>query len=251
MIEAHELHKDFLLPRNRVNHAVRGVSLKVEPGEVYGLLGPNGAGKTTLLRLLGAIITPTSGQSTIDGINAQKYPEKARRRLGFLSGNTKLYRRLTPREIFHYFGSLYGMERDRIEYRIRELTALLDMDAFLEQRCGALSTGQLQRVSIARVLLHEPETLILDEPTLGLDIMSSAAILDFIARARDHGHAIIFSTHYMTEAELLCDRIGLIYRGKLLAEGPREVLCSQTGTDNLKDAFLKLAQDRGKDISCN
>ncbi len=245
MIEAHHLRKVFRLPRGRHVEAVRDVSLHVEPGEIYGLLGPNGAGKTTFLRMLGTIITPTSGYCTIDGIRTDVEPGKARGRIGFLSGNTKLYGRLTPTEILQYFGRLYGMSPSLIAERTDELAELLDMNTFMSRRCNALSTGQLQKVSIARVLVHDPPVLILDEPTLGLDIMTSRTILDFIASAKDRGRSIIFSTHYMTEAELLCDRIGLIHQGELLAEGSMSALYEETGATNLKDAFLHMVDERG------
>jgi len=188
--------------------------------------------------MLGTIITPTSGHCEIAGIRTDIDPGEARRQIGFLSGNTKLYGRLTPKEVLEYFGRLYGMPLRTIADRTEELADMLDMRRFITRRCDALSTGQLQKVSIARVLLHDPPVLILDEPTLGLDIMTSRAILDFIVAAKQRHRSIIFSTHYMTEAELLCDRIGLIYEGTILAEGSQEALYEQTDTANLKDAFL-------------
>ncbi|MCP4639998.1 MAG: ATP-binding cassette domain-containing protein [bacterium] len=225
---------------------MRDATFSVGSGEVFGLLGPNGAGKTTLLRMLGTIITPTSGYCEVAGLRADDDAQGVRRRLGFLSGNTRLYGRLTPCELLRYFGRLYGMPDDTIERRINELLGLLQMESFAKRRCDTLSTGQLQRVSISRVLLHEPEVLILDEPTLGLDIMSSRTILDFIAAARDHGRSIIFSTHYMTEAELLCDRVGLMHQGRILAMGEKDALYAKTRTTNLKDAFLALVEDDGE-----
>ena len=219
MIEAEHLTKVFHLPGGKRIDAVCDVSFSVAPGEIYGLLGPNGAGKTTLLRMLGTIISPTSGACRVDGVSSVDNPEEARRRIGFLSGNTRLYGKLTPIEIMRFFGRLYGMKKQAIEKRIHEIEHALDMGEFMMRRCETLSTGQLQRVSIARVLFHDPAVLILDEPTLGLDIMTSRAILDFIAEAKCRGRSVIFSTHYMTEAEILCDRIGLIYRGRLFAEG--------------------------------
>ena len=241
MIRADHLEKVFQLPRGRKVEAVRGISIAVEPGEIYGLLGPNGAGKTTLLRMLGTIITPTSGHCWVNGERTDENPEKARRSIGFLSGNTRLYARLTGAEVLRYFGRLYGMTDEEVRRRTEELTRVLHMEEIIHRRCESLSTGQLQKVSIARVLLHDPPVLILDEPTLGLDIMTSKAILDFIAQSRERGRSVIFSTHYMTEAELLCDRVGLIHRGRLLAEGTLETLYDKTGTSNLKDAFLALA----------
>ncbi len=243
LIQAHALRKVFRAPRGRTVEAVRHATLEVGAGEIFGLLGPNGAGKTTLLRMLGTIITPTAGEVILDGRPASNSAEDARRKIGFLSGNTKLYGRLTAREVLRYFGRLYGMADDTIARRTGELSALLDMSGFLDQRCETLSTGQTQKVSISRVILHDPPVLILDEPTLGLDIMTSRAIIEFIRDARERGHAIIFSTHYMTEAEMLCDRVGLIHRGELLAIGPAAELYARTGTANLQDAFLALVTE--------
>jgi sodium transport system ATP-binding protein len=234
------LAKHFNLSRGRRVEAVKGVSFEVREGEIYGLLGPNGAGKTTLLRMLATIITPTAGRALVQGIDTREDPAGVRGRIGFLSGNTRLYGRLTPVEVLHYFGRLYGMADAAIEQRVDQLVSLLGMAEYAHRRCDSLSTGQTQRVSIARVLVHDPPVLILDEPTLGLDIMTSSAILDFIAGARDRGQSVIFSTHYMTEAELLCDRIGLIHEGRLLDEGRQEELYARSGATNLKDAFLSM-----------
>ena len=245
LIEANNLRKEFRASKGRIIEAVRGASLSVARGEIFGLLGPNGAGKTTLLRMLGTIITPTSGEVRIDGTPVSAGPEEARRHIGFLSGNTKLYGRLTGRELLRYFGRLSGMNDSAIESRVGELAAMLDMDGFIDQRCETMSTGQTQKVSIARVILHDPAVLILDEPTLGLDIMTSRAIIEFIRGARERGHAIIFSTHYMTEAEALCDRIGLIHKGAILAVDTTQELYRRTSTSNLQDAFLALVAAAG------
>jgi len=241
MLTADHITKSYAAPRGESIHALVDASFTVAAGEVLGLLGPNGAGKTTLLRILATIIQPTAGAVRIDGIDALANPIAARRLVGFLSGNTRLYGRLTGAETLRYFGRLYGMTEARIQQRVEELKALLDMDAFIGRRCDSLSTGQLQRVNIARVMLHDPPVLILDEPTLGLDIMTSRAILAFIGDARDHGRAVIFSTHYMTEAELLCDRIALIHEGRIRALDNKEGLYAATGAGNLQDAFLAVA----------
>lgn len=241
MIVAEHLSKTFYAGRGEAIEAVRDVSFSVSGGEILGLLGPNGAGKTTLLRMLATILTPTSGRSTVCGVCAQEAPQQARKHIGFLSGNTRLYGRLTGREVLRYFGRLYGMDDGAIEERTTHLVGLLEMGPFIDRRCETLSTGQTQRVSISRVLIHDPPVLILDEPTLGLDIMSSQTILSFIRSARERGHTILFSTHYMTEAELLCDRIGLIHGGAILALDTPDALYKQTGTANLQDAFLSLA----------
>lgn len=246
MIQVENLWKIFHPSHDKTVEAVRGVSFNVEKGEILGLIGPNGAGKTTLLRMMGGIITPSAGTCRIAGFSTQESPHDVRRHIGFLSGNTKLYGRLTVRELLRYFGRLYGMPEERIEQRIVELVDSFDMGSFAGRRCDSLSTGQTQRASIARVLLHDPPVLILDEPTLGLDIMSSRTILHFIHEAKLRGHCVVFSTHYMTEAEVLCDRIALIHAGKILAVGPKAELFRTTGAENLVDAFLALVQAEEK-----
>jgi len=241
VIDVVGLEKTFTPPRGKPVQAVRGVSFEVAAGEVFGLLGPNGAGKTTLLRMLGTIITPSKGHCVVDGVRTDEAPQAVRQRIGFMSGNTKLYRRLSGREMLAYFGRLYGMTEQAIAQRTDELIEAFDLSGFIDRRCESYSTGQAQRVSIARVTLHEPPVLILDEPTLGLDIMSSRTILDFILDSKQTGQCVVFSTHYMTEAELLCDRIGFIYDGRLMAQGTQQALYEQTGQGNLKDAFLSMA----------
>lgn len=241
MIEAVGLSKIFTTFRGKTVTAVSDASFSVQPGEVFGLLGPNGAGKTTLLRMLAHIITPTSGYCTIQGARSDEASDQIRRHIGFHSGNTKLYGRLTARETLRYFGQLSGMNLKDIGTRTDDLAKALGFEDLLDRRCDTLSTGQLQKVSIARVVLHNPQVLILDEPILGLDIMTSQAVLNFIEDARTRGRCVILSTHYLTEAEILCDRIGFIHAGKIMAEGAKESLYAQTGTLNLKDAFMALA----------
>lgn len=248
MIRTEELRKVYYPIRGEPVTAVRGATFSVEPGEIFGLLGPNGAGKTSLLRILGTIIAPTSGRFWIAGVSPSAAPEQIRRNIGFLSGNTKLYGRLTGREVLQYFGRLYGMTDAAIVKRTDTLCEVLDMGAFIARRCDTLSTGQLQKVSVARVLLHDPQVLILDEPTLGLDIMTCQSILHFIRQAKNDGRSIIFSTHYMTEAELLCDRLAFIHRGDLLAVGTQEEIFGMTETTNLTDAFLAMVRGAGSPL---
>ena len=240
------LGKTFRQSRGKMVEAVRHATFSVYGGEVFGLLGPNGAGKTTLLRMLGTIITPTSGYCWIDGTRTDEAKDDIRANIGFLSGNTKLYGRLTAVEVLRYFGRLAGMGDEDIAARTAELSDMLGMGGFLHQRCETLSTGQTQKVSIARVILHNPKVLILDEPTLGLDIVTSRAILEFIQDAKKRGHCVIFSTHYMSEVELLCDRVAFMYRGEIMALGTKEALYTQTGTANIHDAFLALLDEREK-----
>ena len=245
MVEVVSLTKTFAPSGKNPIEAVKGALFEVHGGEIFGLLGPNGAGKTTLLRMLGTILTPTSGHCVVCGIRSDVDPQGVRRKIGFISGNTRLYKRLTGREVLRYFGRLYGMAEDAIARQTTRFAQLLDMEAFLDRRCDSLSTGQTQKVNIARVMLHDPAVLILDEPTLGLDILTSKTIIDFILDAKTRGRCIVLSTHYMTEAELLCDRIGLIHQGQLLAIDTKEGLCAQTGTHNLKDAFFHIIERAG------
>jgi len=218
--------------------AVDGVSLRVSAGEVVGLLGPNGAGKTTTLRMLAGILTPDAGSVRVGGLDIHERPLDAKRRLGFLSGDTQLYQRLTTREVLRYFGRLYGMADARIEARTEQLVEELDMGEFANRPCGTLSSGQKQRANIARAFLHDPDLLILDEPTVALDVISGQFIVESIRRERDAGRAVLFSTHIMSEAEYLCDRILLLHRGRVIDEGVLDDLLARSGSRNLTDAFL-------------
>ncbi|HEY4187205.1 MAG TPA: heme ABC exporter ATP-binding protein CcmA [Polyangia bacterium] len=224
--------------------AVAGLSFSVAAGEIYGLLGPNGAGKTTTLRILAGLLRPTEGTARIDGVDCGQDPREAQRRLGFLTGTTGLYGRLTGREMLAYFGALEGMTRARVAERTAELSGILDLHDLLDRRCEALSSGQKQRISVARAALHDPPVLILDEPTVGLDVLASRFLREYIGAERARGKAVIFSTHYLAEAELLCDRIGLLYEGRLLAEGrPPELRALAGNASSLEEAFLRLVTD--------
>jgi sodium transport system ATP-binding protein len=219
---------------------VRGLDLDCHAGEIYGLLGPNGAGKTTTLRMLATILSPTSGTAVIDGVNVSEDPLEVRRRIGFLSASTGLYPRLTARETLEYFGRLHGMPADQLAARIDELLELFDIRSFEDGRCQGLSSGQRQRVSIARAVLHDPPVLILDEPTTGLDILASSDMIDFIESRREAGTCVLFSTHILSEAERLCNRIGVIHQGRMLAVGTLDELRERTGREWLEDVFKAL-----------
>jgi sodium transport system ATP-binding protein len=219
-------------------HAVRDVGFEVRRGEVVGLLGPNGAGKTTTLRMLAGILTPDRGRVLVDGVDMLGDPLEAKRHLGFLSGDTQLYNRLTPREVLAYFGRLFGMAEADLARRIDELVARLDMSSFAGRPCGTLSSGQKQRANVARAFLHQPRVLVLDEPTTALDVISGQFIVESIREERAAGRAVLFSTHIMSEAEYLCDRILLIHEGRLVDAGSLEELLAHTGQRNLTDAFL-------------
>jgi len=218
--------------------AVESVSLTVSAGEVVGLLGPNGAGKTTTLRMLAGILTPDAGTVSVGGLDIHDRPLDAKRRLGFLSGDTQLYQRLSTREVLRYFGRLYGMADALIEARTSQLVEELEMHEFAGRPCGTLSSGQKQRANIARAFLHDPDLLILDEPTVALDVISGQFIVESIRRQCDAGRAVLFSTHIMSEAEYLCDRILLLHRGRIIDEGVLDDLLARSGCRNLTDAFL-------------
>ena len=223
--------------------AVEDISFKAKKGQIYGILGPNGAGKTTLLRMLAGILTPTSGTLEVMGHNYEKDREKAKRRIGYLSGNTKLYGRLSPRELFTIFGELYEMSQEEINAAINEISTVLNMESFLDNRIENLSTGQTQRTSIGRCLIHSPEVYILDEPTLGLDVLSSQDIISFMKEEKKKGKTVLYSTHYMEEAETICDEILMIHKGKIIAKGTPKELKEQTGIDNLRDLFIHFANE--------
>jgi sodium transport system ATP-binding protein len=221
--------------------AVAELSFQVVPGEIYGLLGPNGAGKTTTLRILAGILLPTHGRVRVVGLDVAQEPLAVRQRLGFLTNTTGLYPRLTGRELLGYFARLHGLDPDAAAARIATLAGALQLAPFFDRRCEALSTGERQRLSIARAVLHDPAVLVLDEPTAGLDVLASRFLRDFVRAERDRGKAVVFSTHYLAEAELLCDRIGLLHRGRLLAEGTPPALRAAAGdAPSLEEAFLRL-----------
>jgi sodium transport system ATP-binding protein len=240
MIEAESLGKEFRDKKRGVIRAVQNLTFCCTPGQVYGLLGANGAGKTTALRLIATILTPTSGTARVAGFDIRKEPEKARQNLGFLSTATALYGRLTALEVVEYFGCLHGLDRPSAHRRTITLFERLDINAFRDRRCEALSTGIKQRVSIARTLVHDPPVMIFDEPTSGLDVISARTIVNFIRECRESGKTVVFSTHVMSEAEKLCDRIGIIHDGRLLAEGSLQELRTCYGRADLEEIFMRV-----------
>ncbi len=240
MVEAKGLRKVFKGRRGDHTVAVDDLTLTCRAGEVFGLLGPNGAGKTTSLRMLSTVYRPTEGVATIDGHDVTSDPESVRKSIGFLSGNTGLYPRLTAREVLTYFGRLYGMDDGAIEARIAHLAQLLDMD-FLEKRCDKMSTGMKQKVNIARTVIHDPAVLVLDEPTAGLDVLAARTIVDFVKDCRTRGKCVIFSTHIMHEVERLCDRLAVIHKGRMQFDGTLEQMRATHGHD-LEDAFISVLE---------
>ena len=239
LIKVENLTKVFSDRKRGSVQAVDGISFEAKSGEIFGLLGPNGAGKTTTLRILATILKPTSGKVTIAGHDVVDHSDRVRNSLGFLSNDTGLYDRLSAREMIAYFGRLYGLEDLFINRRIEELCEILDMSDFMDRRCGKLSSGQKQKVSISRTIIHDPPVMILDEPTTGLDVLASKSIVDSIRTARKIGKCVILSTHIMGEAERLCDRIGIIHDGKMAAIGSRDELFDRYNADNLETVFLK------------
>jgi len=240
MIEARSLSKRFQDKKRGEIRAVDHVSFICQPGKIYGLLGANGAGKTTTLRMLATILEPTDGTALICGHDVVEEPEKVRANVGFLSTATALYPRLTARELVEYFGRLNGLDEATLKARVDGIFNRLDMNGFADRRCDKLSTGMKQKTSIARTLVHDPPVMIFDEPTNGLDIMTSRTITAFIRECRDNGKTVIFSTHIMSEVEKLCDVIGIIQSGKLLAEGTLPQLQEKYGEQDLEEIFVKV-----------
>jgi len=239
MIEARHLTKTFKDKKRGVIRAVDDVSFTCQPGRIYGLLGANGAGKTTTLRLLATLLQPTSGTAMVAGHDITTDAQQVRAHVGFLAASTALYGRLTAREMITYFGRLNGMEPAAIRARLKVLAAELDMHEFLDRRCEKFSTGMKQKTSIARTLIHDPAVMIFDEPTLGLDVMTARTIVRFVRDCRDRGKTVIYSTHVMSEVEKLCDLVGIIHGGRLVAEGTLPELQARFGERDLEEIFVK------------
>lgn len=244
MIEIKKVSKEFEKKdeneKKNIFYADKDISFDVADGEIIGLLGPNGAGKTTLLRIIAGIMKPTTGEVSFDKKKLENNEIEIKKNIAFLSGNTKLYKDISCVELLKMCGKYYGMDKKKIETRIEEVLKRFDMDDFKNQRIGSLSTGQTQRVGVARCVLHNPKYYILDEATSGLDIISSQVILDFIKEEKTKGKCIIYSTHYMEEAENICDRVVLLNKGKIIAIGTPEEIEEKTNTTNIRDAFFKL-----------
>ncbi|MCA9114654.1 MAG: ABC transporter ATP-binding protein [Planctomycetaceae bacterium] len=222
--------------------AVEGVSFTVGQGEVFGLLGPNGAGKTTTLRMILGLLQPTSGDARVQGYPVSRQPEEVRRRLGLVSASAGVYPWLTPREVLTFFAELYDVPAPSIAERSGELSELLQIGRFLDQRCATLSTGQKQRVNLALALMHDPPVVLMDEPTRGLDVVGSELIFNYIRLLRERNKAVIVSTHRLDEAARLCDRFGLLHRGQLRHCGTLETLQRETGRETLTEIFLDLLE---------
>lgn len=242
MIAVDQLTKTFPLPGGRELTAVDRVSFSVSAGEVYGLLGPNGAGKTTTIRMLLGLLAPTAGEATVAGFSSRTAPDEVKRRVGLVASHTGVYQYLTAREMLQYFADVYAVPREAAERELQRLTELLGLEEFLDRPCAGLSTGQRQRLNLARSLIHRPPVMLLDEPTLGLDVWGVQVMTEFIGLLRDAGKAVILCTHHLDEAERMCNRFGLMYRGRLAFEGTLRELQEQSGQPNLLQIFLQLSQ---------
>jgi len=241
MIVAEHLRKTFPgKNRGAPVVAVDDVGFEARDGEITGLLGPNGAGKTTTLRMLYTLMHPESGRVLVDGHDVAADPEHARRALGVLPDARGVYKRLTARENIRYFGELHGMAPPLIAERTRQLAAALQMEDFLDRQTEGFSQGQRTKTAIARALVHDPRNVILDEPTNGLDVMTTRGLRDFLRHLRGEGRCVIFSSHIMQEVAALCDRILVIAHGRVVAQGSADELRQRTGESNLEDAFVQL-----------
>jgi ABC-2 type transport system ATP-binding protein/sodium transport system ATP-binding protein len=240
MIEVHRLRKCFPVPRGEIV-AVDDVSFTVGAGEVYGLLGPNGAGKTTTVNMVLGLLRPTSGEARVDGHSSTDEPDEVKRRVGLVKASAGVYPWLTVREMLLFFADLYAVPPATARHRLEGLTRLLGLREFLHQRCATLSTGQRQRVNLARALIHQPPVMLLDEPTLGLDVLGSQIVREYIGHLRDEGKAVILTTHHLDEAERLCTRFGLMHQGRIVSEGTLGELRDRTGCQGLVEMFVQLA----------
>jgi sodium transport system ATP-binding protein len=239
MIEVQSVQKYFSA-RGTLVRAVDGVSFVARDGEITGLLGPNGAGKTTTLRMLYTLMQPDSGRVLVDGIDAGARPDEVRRRLGVLPDARGLYKRLTARENIAYFGRLQGLDESTISTRTAALVAALGMEEFIDRRTEGFSQGQRTKTAIARALVHDPRNVLLDEPTNGLDVMTTRAMRSFLRELKAEGRCVLFSSHVMQEVAALCDRVVVIAHGRVVAQGAPEELRAQTGRASLEDAFVQV-----------
>lgn len=239
-VRTNALRKTFSDPKRGDVVAVANATFEAKQGQILGLLGKNGAGKSTLLRMLSTVLTPTSGEAWVAGFNTQKDSESVRANLGFMSASTAIYGRMSPKELLLYFGELYGLSGAALSKRVDELIDRLDMGSYATGLCDKLSTGQKQRVNIARTLIHDPSVLFFDEPTSGLDVVMSQDVMKFVEDERERGKTIIYCTHIMSEVERLCDDVVCIHDGEIKGQGSIESLKLQTGQATLEKAFLSV-----------
>lgn len=242
MIRIEKLSKTFVVG-DRDIHAAREVSFEVHPGEVFGLLGPNGAGKTTVMRMILGLLKADSGYAEIQGIRSTNQPNELKRQVGFVSATAGIYQWLTGREMLSFFGEAYGLDDDQLARRIGHLTDVLELGEFIDRGCATLSTGQKQRLNLARALVHDPPVMMLDEPTLGLDVVGSQVIFNYIDLLKAQNKIVILCTHRLEQAQRVCSRFGLIYRGQMTLTGTLDHLQTQTGKRDLVDIFVGLIEN--------
>lgn len=242
MLVVKELQKSFSSVK-----ALLGVSFAAGDGLITGLLGPNGAGKSTTLRILSTVYRPDSGEATIDGLNVLYQAQQVRHSIGVLPHVSSLYQRFSARENIAYYGRLYGLQDDQIAQRVDELVLLLDMQNFIDRQTQGFSQGQRIKVALARALIHQPKTLMLDEPTNGLDVMATRALRSYLLRLRDEGLCIVFSSHIMQEVAALCDEIVIINKGSVVIGGSPVKIKQDSGCEDLEDAFIKFTDGAGGD----
>lgn len=238
--ELNRQQRKELATKNTQVTAIDNISFTCQPGKIYSLLGPNGAGKTTTMRMLSTLYKPTSGSIQIAGIDAVKNPAQARKKIGFLTGSTGLYARLTPNELVKYFADLNGISKSEFEQRKAYLFDLLNMNEFQNKRIGKLSTGMKQKVSICRTMIHDPEVIIFDEPTSGLDVITAENIIQLIRDCKTQGKTVIFSSHIMSEVDLLCDDLAIIHKGKIVHQSSMEDFRKNKVTENLTSEFIHI-----------
>ena len=251
MIKVENVVKKFKLSREQKRElggsgqkrwieAVSNVSFSCRPGRIFSLVGPNGAGKTTILRMIATMLKPSSGTIEVAGFNTQKQPEQVRKKIGFLTGSTQLYARLTPDEIIKYYADLHGMDTSIFQSRKIELFSLLGIDEFANRRIGKLSSGMKQKVSIARTMIHDPDVVVFDEPTVGLDVITARSIIQLVRRCKEDGKTVIFSTHIMGEVSLLSDDLAVIHKGSLLFNDTYQAFLQRMKSRSIEDEFIRL-----------
>lgn len=246
MIQVQEVHKHFEVKDKKTRStkridAVKGISFEVRPGEIYGLLGPNGAGKSTTLRMIAGLMQPTAGSIQVCGLDSQREPEKARAKMGYLSTDINVYGRFTPRELLRLFGEFQGVDPRVAERRGLYLLEKLQLADFADVKMEGFSSGQKQKVGIARALLHDPKVVIFDEPTTGLDVLTAKSVLDLLRVMKTEGRSVIVSTHVMPMVEEVCDRIGIIFDGELHGDAPPREVLDHWGVRTLDEVFFQLA----------
>ncbi len=256
MIEVKNLTKTFKLSKQQRKElntdeeailAVNNISFQCRPGRIFSLLGPNGAGKTTTLRMIATILKPSSGTISVSGFDAATEGLQVRKEIGFLTGTTGLYQRLSPNEMVKYYADLYGVEKEVYKKRKEELFTLLDMHDFANQRIGQLSTGMKQKVSIVRTIIHDPKVVVFDEPTSGLDVITAANIIQLIRKCKEEGKTVIFSSHIMSEVDLLCDDLAIIHKGALCYNATMETFRAEMQSENLTKEFIRIIAEREKE----